>query len=143
MDRNDLKTRTKKFALRIIPLSNALPGNRFGDVLGRQILKSGTSIGANYREATRASSAKHFVSILEISIREAEETRYWLELIAEAELVDADRLGELFDECSQLTAILTATVRTAKRNRSKRVTDNGISPTTELDNQKSEIRNLK
>ena len=114
MNRDDMKKRTKQFALRIIRLSAALPKTREADVLGRQLLKSGTSIGANYREAVRASSRRHFVSNLEICLREGDETIYWLELLAEAGIVPEKRLSDLLDECNQLVAIMTATVRTAK-----------------------------
>ncbi len=115
MDSNDLRNRTKKFALRIIKLVSALPRNRLGEVLGRQTLKSGTSIGANYREALRASSRRHFVTTLEIAIREGEETIYWLELLAESNTLEPSRLSDLTRECDELVAILTATVRTIKR----------------------------
>ena len=115
MNRDDMKKRTKQFALRVIRLSAALPRTREADVLGRQVLKSGTSIGANYREAVRASSRRHFVSNLEICLREGDETLYWLELLAESGIVSAKRLKELLDECNQLVAIITATVRTTKR----------------------------
>jgi four helix bundle protein len=74
MGDGDLNSSTKKFALRIVRLAGSLQGGRIGDIIGRQLLKSGTSIGANYREATRASSKKHFIAIAEISIREADET---------------------------------------------------------------------
>jgi len=114
MDQQEMRDRTKDFALRIIRLVAALPKNRLGDVLGRQVLKSGTSIGANYREALRASSKKHFTSIVEISLREADETDYWLELISDASLLESRRLEELTDECKQLVAILAATVKTSK-----------------------------
>jgi four helix bundle protein len=80
MDSQDLRKRTKQFAVRVVRLSASLPANRVGDVLGRQILKSGTSVGANYREALRASSKRHFISTLEISAREADETLYWLKI---------------------------------------------------------------
>jgi four helix bundle protein len=83
--------------------------------LGRQILKSGTSTGADYREALRASSRKHFVTMLEIALREADETLYWLELLAESNTVKASRLSDLTRERGELLAILTATVRTTKR----------------------------
>jgi four helix bundle protein len=116
MDRDDLRGRTKRFALRIIKLVAALPMKREGDVLGRQLLKSGTSIGANYREAIRASSRKHFVSITEIALREADETLYWLELLSEAEIVSPARLNDLIDECNQLVSILVTTVKTSKEN---------------------------
>lgn len=110
----ELQTRTKRFALRIIKLVGALPQSRFGDVLGRQVLKSGTSIGANYREALRASSRKHIVSIFEIALREADETLYWLELIQESETVKSSRLEPLIKECHELVAIFVATVRSTK-----------------------------
>lgn len=116
MNRDDLRQRTKEFARRVIHLAAELPANRLGDVLGRQLLKSGTSIGANYREATRASSKKHFISICEICLREADETLYWLELIAESKLVDPNRLVDLIDECNQLVSIFVSTVKTTKRN---------------------------
>ena len=111
----DLRQRTKEFALRIVRLSSALPTNRVGDILGRQILKSGTSVGANWREACRASSSKHFVSLGEICLREAEETRYWLEIIAESEIIKSELLDPIADECSQLIAILTTIIKNAKR----------------------------
>jgi four helix bundle protein len=114
MNRDELKQRTKQFALRIVRLSAALPKTREADVLGRQVLKSGTSIGANYREAVRASSRRHFISNLEICLREGDETIYWLELLAEAGIVPVKRLSGLLDECNQLVAIMTATVRTTK-----------------------------
>ena len=115
MTRDEMKTRTKQFALRIIRLSAAMPKSREADVLGRQVLKSGTSIGANYREAVRASPRRHFITNLEICLREGDETLYWLELLAESGIMPEKRLGGLIDECNQLVAIMTATVRTAKR----------------------------
>ncbi len=114
MNRDEMKNRTKQFALRIIRLSRALPRSREADVLGRQVLRSGTSIGANYREAVRASSRKQFISTLEICLREGDETIYWLELLGESRLVSENRLADLLDECNQLVAIITATVRTTK-----------------------------
>jgi four helix bundle protein len=116
MNQQDLKLRTKQFALRIIRLSAALPNSREAEVLGRQLLKAGTSVGANYREALRASSRRHFISNLEICLREGDEAIYWLELLADSEIVSASRLNDLIDECNQLVAILTATVRSAKAN---------------------------
>jgi four helix bundle protein len=114
MNSAQLRQRTKQFALRIIKLVAALPKNRVGDVLGRQILRSGTSIGANYREALRASSRKHFISTLEIVLREADETLYWLELIRESETVKPSRLEAITKECSELVAIFVATIRSTK-----------------------------
>ncbi len=114
MNSDELRDRTKQFAVRIIKLAAALPHTRAADVLGRQILRSGTSIGANYREALRASSRRHFATTLEIAIREGEETRYWLELLAESNIVQPSRLADLSRECNELIAILTATVVTTK-----------------------------
>lgn len=91
MNRDELRQRTKDFALRIVKLVAALPKDRHGDVLGRHLLKPGTSIGAHYREALRASSRKHFISILEIVLREADETQYWLELLSESGLIKPER----------------------------------------------------
>ncbi len=115
MDREDLRKRTKAFALRIIGLVAALPRNRTGDVLGRQVLKSGTSIGANYREALRASSKKHFLSTIRIVVRETDETSYWLELLAESETVKPARLTNLIKEVGELLAIFAKTAKSARR----------------------------
>lgn len=119
MDQQDLRLRTKEYAIRIIRLSAALPRSREADVIGRQVLRSGTSIGANYREALRASSRRHFTTNLETCLREGDETMYWLELLAASGIVPAERLSELKDECNQLIAILTATVRSTKANTPK------------------------
>jgi four helix bundle protein len=115
MDSSELRKRTKQFALRIIRLVAALPKEPAGDILGRQILKSGTSIGANYREALRASSRKHFTSTIEIVLREADETRYWLQLLAESGMLSQRRLGPLMKECDELIAIFVATTKSSKR----------------------------
>jgi len=114
MDRDELRERTKRFALRVIRLAAALPRDRVGDVLGRQVLKSGTSIGANYREALRASSRKHFISIIEIALREADETLYWLELLTDSGIVESSLLSDLTKECDELVAIFTATAKTTR-----------------------------
>jgi four helix bundle protein len=115
MNRQEMQARTKKLALRVIRLVASLPAGRVGDVLGRQLVKSGTSVGANYREACRASSRRHFVTTLEISAREADESLYWLELLSESALVKPSRLAALMAECNEIVAILTAACRTAKR----------------------------
>lgn len=112
MNHDDLRKRTKDFAIRIIHLAGGLPSGRCGDVLGRQLLRSGTSIGANYREALRASSKRHFTTTIEIAAREAD---YWLDLLAESSIVSRPRLAKLVQECEELLAILAATARSAKR----------------------------
>jgi four helix bundle protein len=116
----DLVKRTKALALRIIRLYTALPKARTeAQVLGRQVLRSGTSVGAHYREARRARSTAEFVSKIEGGLQELEETTYWIELLADSGIVPAPRLLDLQDELRQLTAILVASVRTAKRKRAR------------------------
>jgi four helix bundle protein len=110
----DLKNRTKRFALRIIRLYAALPTSVIAQTLGKQVLRSGTSVGAHYHEACRARSDAEFISKLEGGLQELEETGYWLELLTEAEVFPPDRLAELIREVAELTAILTASVRTVK-----------------------------
>lgn len=119
MDRDEMRARMKAFAVQIIRLSELLPQNNVGWVLGKQIIKSGTSVGANYHEALRSSSQAHFISIIEIALREASETKYWLEVIAQAEIVDFAKLRDADDECEQLVRILTATARSAKQRLSE------------------------
>jgi four helix bundle protein len=116
IDREQLRQRTKKFALRIIKLVAAISRNRAGDVLGRQILKSGTSIGANYREALRASSRKRFLSTVRIVVREADETLYWLELLSEGRVVKPQRLVDLIRECTELLAIFARTAKSVRQS---------------------------
>jgi four helix bundle protein len=121
MRREELAERTRSFALRVIRLVSSLPKGRVADVIGGQVLRSGISIGANYREATRAATKRHFASILATALREADETLYWLELVRDAKLVRVELLRGLVDECNQLVAILAASVKTAA-NRTERVT---------------------
>src|SRR6476469_1909581 len=91
----DLRVRTKQLAIRIIKLFAAIPQTEVGRVLGKQLLRSGTSVGANYREATPARSPAEFVSKLQIGLQELEETGYWLELLVEGEVIPESRLGPL------------------------------------------------
>ncbi len=111
---NDLQARTKSFALRIIQLYSLLPKTTEAQVIGKQVLRSGTSVGAHYREGTRARSTKEFISKLEVGIQELNETSYWLELLAESGIVPQGKLSDLLDEANQLMSILTASVKTAK-----------------------------
>ena len=110
----DLKMRTRQFALRIIRLFAALPKSVEAQVLGKQLLRSGTSVGAHYRAASRARSNAEFISKLEGGLQELEETAYWLELLSESGILPASRLAELIDEADQLTAILVTCVKRAK-----------------------------
>jgi four helix bundle protein len=110
-----LLQRMKQFAVRVIHMAEALPQNNVGWVIGKQVIKASTSIGANYVEAQRASSRAHFVSILQISLREADETKYWLDLIEELALITPARLRDLQQECAELVAILVSSTNSAKR----------------------------
>jgi len=113
-ERVDLRVRTKQFALRVIRLYSALPKGPVADVVRRQVLRSGTSIGANFREAHRARSDAEFVSKLGDCLKELEETCYWLELLGDAEIMPADRLATLLGECNELIAILTTICKKVK-----------------------------
>jgi len=115
----DLRARTKKFALRIIRLYASLPKTTEAQVIGRQVLKSGTSVGAHYREATRARSPAEFVSKIEGGLQELEETAYWLELLIESGIVPEARLTDLCNETEELTAIFVSSAKTAKKRTRK------------------------
>ncbi len=112
----DLRSRTKALALRIVRLYEALPKSTAAQVLGRQMLRSGTSVGANYREAYRARSKAEFVAKIGDCLRELDDTGYWLELLGDASLVQVERLADLRDEVDQLIAILTTIAKKTKRS---------------------------
>src|ERR1035441_2186514 len=111
MSNENLKQRTKQFALRIIKLVESLPHDRTCDVLGKQLLRAGTSVGANYRAACRARSAADFISKMGIVEEEADEAIYWMELLVEAGLVKAAKLKLLMQEADELVAIAVASIR--------------------------------
>src|SRR3977135_2984743 len=113
----DLRARTRDYALRVIRCYSALPKETVSQVLGKQVLRSGTSVGAHYREATRARSQAEFISKIEVGLQELEETVYWLELLIDAHLVDESRLGELRREAEELMAIFVSSAKTAKKSR--------------------------
>ena len=115
MKKEDLEIRTKEFALRVITFVTALPKNRVTGELGRQLIRSGTSVGANYREANRAESRRDFVHKIGIVEKECSETQYWLELFDSLQLGDKDERQWLLQEAGELLAIFTATGRTVKR----------------------------
>jgi four helix bundle protein len=112
--KNDLELRTKRFALDIIRFVTSVKASRPADVLGRQLLKSGTSIGANYREAARAESRNDFIHKLAICEKEAAETEYWIELFDESRVAPIATCNTLLKECRELIAIIVASSRTAK-----------------------------
>jgi four helix bundle protein len=117
MNKDELKKRTKEFALRIIKLVNALPNNPAGRVIGNQLLRAGTSVGANYRAACRAKSKSDFIYKINIVEEEADESAYWLELIVESGLMPNSKIESLLKEANELTAIFVATNKTAKLKR--------------------------
>ena len=117
MDKSELESRTKEFALRVVRFVGSLPKNRVTDVLGHQVLRSGTSIGANYREANRAESRNDFIHKLGIAEKEASETCYWLELLEETGIGDQEERRWLLRESGELLAIFTASGKTAKERR--------------------------
>ena len=115
--KNDVEIRTKHFALSIIDLVSKLPKTKAADVIGYQLLRSGTSIGANYREAARALSHDDFIHKIGICEKEAAETEYWLELLVESRTLDAELHKHVRTEVGELLAILVASGRTAKSRR--------------------------
>ena len=114
MNKIELEIRTKEFSLQLIRFLESLPKNYLGEALGRQLLKSGTSIGANYREANRAESKADFIHKLAIAEKEASETVYWLELMTEAGIGDRKDVAKLLQEAREILAIFTAAGRTSK-----------------------------
>ena len=114
---DDLKKRTKSYALIIIKLYSSLPKKMEMQVIGKQILRSGTSVGANYREGCRARSSQEFLAKLGISLQELEETAYWLELLIEIDYLKKEIIKSLMQETNELIAIFVSSINTAKRNK--------------------------
>ena len=114
MNREQFKTRTKQLALRVIRLVQTLPRDLITDVIGKQLLRAGTSVGANYRAACRAKSSADYLYKLKIVEEEADETLYWLELLIEAELVSETRLAPLMQEVDEIIAMTVASIKTTK-----------------------------
>ncbi|MCL4805727.1 MAG: four helix bundle protein [Anaerolineae bacterium] len=111
-----LRDRTKAVALRVINLVNALPANDTGQIIGRQLLRSGTSVGANYRASMRAKSRADMVNKLKIVEEEADESLYWLELLVEGNIVPESRLRPLMDELEEILSMTVASIRTMRGN---------------------------
>ena len=114
MNADELRARTRAFSLMIIKLVQALPKNMIADVLGKQVLRSATLVGANYRAACRAQSEAMFIAKLSIVVEEADETVYWLELIRDAGLVKLELLADILDEAEQIVKIMASSRKTAK-----------------------------
>ena len=124
----ELKKRTKQFALRIIKLFRNLPKGKDSEVIGMQLLRAGTSVGANYRAACKARSSADFISKITIVEEEADESAYWIELLIESGIIIKELLKDILKETNELTAIFTASGYTAKSNKN---------------NSQSKIRNPK
>jgi len=110
----DLADRTKLYARRIIRLVSALPKNTVAQVVGTQVLRSGTSVGANYREASRARSRAEFIAKMGDCLKQLSESEYWLELLSEEKIVPAEKLSPLLAETRELTAIFVTSIKTAR-----------------------------
>ena len=115
MTPDELKARTKAFSLRIFKLVDVIPRSPAGQVISKQILRSATSVGANYRAACRAQFQPDFVAKLAVVAEEADESLYWLELLGESGLIKPERLKALIKETGELVAIVTASRKTAKK----------------------------
>lgn len=127
MNNSELKHRTMDFALEIIKLVENIPASLTGNTIGKQLIRSGTSIAANYRSACRVRSNADFISKIAIVEEESDETLFWLELLSESKILPSEKLQDLIKEANELTAIFTASGKTAKK----------------IINPKPEIRNPK
>ena len=114
MDQEEMKARTKRFAIRVVGLCRELPSTREGRLIGDQLFRSGTSVGSNYRAACRARSRADFIAKLGIVLEEADESLYWLEILGDIGCGKKDHVGELAREANELVAIFVASLNTAK-----------------------------
>lgn len=114
---DDLKARTKGFALWVVRMVQALPKGKISDVIGRQLLRSGTSVGANYRAACRAKSPADFISKMGTVEEEADESLFWMELLIEAQLIPERLVADLMREASEILAIIILSIKTVKKAR--------------------------
>jgi len=117
MTPDELKNRTKQYTLRIVKLVRALPQNQEGWVIGKQLLRAGTSVGANYRAVCRARSTADFISKLGIVIEETDESAFWLEVIIEAKLIKKDLVEPLLQETNEILAIMVASAKSSKNKK--------------------------
>jgi four helix bundle protein len=120
MNEDDMRRRTKDFTLRILKLVDAIPATRAGNTVANQLVRSGSSVGANYRALCRAKSRADFIHKTSIVEEEADESGFWLEITAESELLPPKRIQPLLDEANALTAMMVASRRTAQSNGSNR-----------------------
>lgn len=116
MTKEEMKTRTKQYALRVIKAVQALPNDRVANVLGSQFLRAGTSVGANYRAACRAKSTADFVNKLKILEEEGDESLFWMELLVESGIIPQRKLVALMKEGDEIVAIVVAALKTTRQN---------------------------
>jgi four helix bundle protein len=128
MTSEEMKTRTKQFVLRIIKLVESLPDTRTGKVIGNQLLRSGTSVGANYRAACRAKSTADFINKLAIVEEEADESIYWIEILVESNQIKQNLVENLLTETDEILSIVVSSIKTSKEKRN---------PKSEFPNPKS------
>lgn len=119
MDKEDLKNRTKQYSLRIIKLVRSLSCTPEGKVIGNQLLRSGTSVGANYRAVCRARSMADFISKLGVVVEEADESAFWLEVIIESGLIKKELIEPLLRETNEIVSIMVVSLKSSKNNKSK------------------------
>jgi len=117
MKPDEFRNRTKAFALRVIRLVRALPKDRTADVISRQLLRCGTSVGANYRAACRAKSRADFVAKMRIVEEECDESLYWMELLIEAGIMEEARLRDLMTEANEILAMVVTSIETARTHK--------------------------
>ena len=115
MNESDLKLRTKKFSLRIIKLVGALPKTTEGRAIGNQLIRSGTSVGANYRAVCRARSKADFIAKLGIVEEETDECLFWLEIIIETGLIEEELIKLLYNEANEILSIVVSSIKSARR----------------------------
>ena len=116
MNRQDFKKRTRQYALRVIRLVESLPDDRTSRILGDQLLRAGTSVGANYRSSIRAKSRADFISKMGTVEEECDESLFWMEVLVEAGKVPVERLSSLMQEGGEIVAIVVASIKTARRH---------------------------
>lgn len=116
MTKQAMKKRTKQFALQVIRLTESLPNERTANVIGHQLLRSDTSVGANYRAAYRARSKAEFVAKLGIVEEETDESLFWMELLVESNIVSEEKLQSLMQEADEIVAIIVSTIKSTRKN---------------------------
>ena len=136
MTPEELKTRSKTFALRVIRLVSFLPLNMQANIIGRQLLRSATSVGANYRASCRSRSDKDFLARMGIVEEEADETMYWMDLLVGSNLVKQENITDLMQEAEEIPKIMIASIRTTKARISRSKNQKSA-----INNPKSQIRN--